>query len=89
MNKTFVSTLALAQLVSALPILITSLLLIEISQSFSIEVGIAGQVRSVASTVSVVMGLLMGGLSIRFNHKSLYLVGLVLLSLSALGSYTS
>jgi predicted MFS family arabinose efflux permease len=87
LNKGFVSALVLANLVSALPVLITSLLLIEISQSFGIEVGIAGQVRSVASTASVVMGLLMGGLSIRYNHKSLYILGLGLLSISALCSY--
>lgn len=83
-NPTFVLTLALANLVTALPILITSLLLIDISQSFGIDVGVAGQVRSVASTASVVMGLLMGGLSVRFSHKGLYLLGLGLLSGSAL-----
>jgi len=35
------------------------------------------------------MGLMMGSLSIRFSHKSLYIMGFVLLSLSALGSYLS
>jgi len=44
LSKTFVSTLVLANLATALPVLISSLLLIEISQSFGIEVGIAGQV---------------------------------------------
>jgi predicted MFS family arabinose efflux permease len=87
LNKTFVSTLVLANLVTAIPILVTSLLLIEISQTFGIEVGKANQVLTVASTASVVMALLMGGLSIRFKHKSLYIVGLAFLCLSALGSY--
>jgi predicted MFS family arabinose efflux permease len=87
LNKTFVSTLVLANLVTSIPILITSLLLIEISQTFGIEVGTANQVLTVASTASVIMGLLMGGLSIQFKHKSLYLVGLVFLCLSALSSY--
>jgi len=89
LNKTFVSTLVLANLVTATPILVTSLLLIEISQTFGIEVGTATQLSTVASTASVIMGLLMGGLSIRFKHKSLYLMGLALLCLSALGSYLS
>jgi len=44
LSKTFVSTLVLANLATALPVLISSLLLIEISQSFGIEVGIAGKV---------------------------------------------
>jgi len=79
----FVSTLALSNLVTAFPILITSLLLIEISQSFGIEVGTANQVRAVASTASVVTGLAMGGLSVRYNHKALFLAGLGLLGLSA------
>lgn len=83
-SRSFVSTLALSNLVTAFPILITSLLLIEISQSFGIEVGAANQVRAVASTASVIMGVVMGGLSVRFNHKVLFLVGLGLLGLSAL-----
>lgn len=83
-SRSLVSTLALSNLVTAFPILITSLLLIEISQSFGIEVGAANQVRAVASTASVIMGVVMGGLSVRFNHKVLFLVGLGLLGLSAL-----
>jgi DHA1 family inner membrane transport protein len=79
----FVSTLALSNLVTAFPITVTSLLLIEISQSFGVEVGAANQVRAAASTAAVVMGLIMGGLSVRFNHKALFLVGLGLLGLSA------
>jgi predicted MFS family arabinose efflux permease len=84
MNKTFVSTLVLGNLVTAFPMLVTSLLLIEISQSFGIEVGTANQIRTVGSIASLIMGLLMSGLNIRFRHKSLYVVGLGLMCLSAL-----
>jgi predicted MFS family arabinose efflux permease len=89
LSKTFVAIMVFANLVSSIPILITSLLLIEISQTFGIEVGTANQLPTIASITSVIMGLLMGGLSIRFNHKSLYLVGLAFLCLSSLGSYVS
>lgn len=89
LNKTFVAALVLANLVTAIPILVTSLLLIEISRTFRIEIGAANQLPTVASTTSLIMGLLMGGLSIRFNHKSLYLVGLAFLCLSSLGCYLS
>lgn len=82
-NRTFVLSLVLGNLVSAFPILITSMLLIEISQSFNVEVGIANQVRAIESSAAVLMGLLMSGLAVRYRQKSLYLFGLAFLCLSA------
>jgi len=75
-NRTLILPLVLGNLVTSLPILITTLLLIEISQSFNVELGIANQVRAVESTASVLMGLLMSGLAVRYRHKSLFLIGL-------------
>jgi DHA1 family inner membrane transport protein len=82
-------SLFLSAVVTFIPQLITSLLLIEISQSFSIEVGLAGQVRTIAFISSLVFALLMGVLSVRFSHKSLLAVGLFLTSISAIGSFLS
>jgi predicted MFS family arabinose efflux permease len=47
-------SLFLSAVVTFIPQLITSLLLIEISQSFGIEVGLAGQVRTIAFITSLV-----------------------------------
>jgi predicted MFS family arabinose efflux permease len=83
-TKKIAVSLVISQLLTAIPVLITSLLLIEISQSFSVAVGVAGQVRTVASAASVVMGLVMSGLSIKFDQKSLLLAGVGLTCVSAI-----
>lgn len=82
-------SLFLSAVVTFIPQLITSLLLIEISQSFGIEVGLAGQVRTIAFITSLVFALLMGILSVRYSHKSLLAIGLFLTSISAVGSFLS
>ena len=58
-KRLIIPSLVISQLLTAIPVLITSLLLIEISQSYAVEVGVVGQVRTVASAVSVVTGLAM------------------------------
>jgi len=82
-------SLFLSAVVTFIPQLITSLLLIEISQSFGIEVGLAEQVRTIAFITSLVFALLMGILSVRYSHKSLLAIGLFLTSISAIGSFLS
>lgn len=72
----------------ALPLL-ASLLLIDIGNTFNTSVGVTGQANTTYSIAAVVFALLMGALSVRFKHKSLLLVGLVLVSVSAMGCYLS
>jgi predicted MFS family arabinose efflux permease len=72
----------------ALPLLI-SLLLIDIGNTFNTSVGVTGQINSTYSIAAVVFALLMAAFSVRFNHKSLLLVGLVLINVSAVGCYLS
>jgi len=72
-----------------IPQIIISLLLIEITHSFDIEVGVAGQLSTVASIVSAIMALVMGAVSVRYRHKSLLLAGLVTLGVSSLGCYVT
>ncbi|MEE8569901.1 MAG: MFS transporter [Candidatus Bathyarchaeia archaeon] len=86
-TKLLISSLMLSNFVSGFPHLITSLLLIEISFSFEVSVGVTAQVKTVAFIVSVIMGLLMGGLSVKFRHKSLLVMGLVFLCVSAVGCF--
>jgi predicted MFS family arabinose efflux permease len=56
--------------------LITGLLLIEISHTFNISVGAAGQIGAFSSIISLIFALLMGILSVKYRHKSLLLTGL-------------
>ena len=81
--------LFLSTVVTTIPRLITSLFLIEISQSFDIAVGLAGQVRTGAFITSLIFALLMGVLSVRYSQKSLLAIGLFLTSIAAIGSFLS
>jgi predicted MFS family arabinose efflux permease len=64
--------------------IITSLLLIEIAQTFNVEIGVAGQLRTLQSTIATLFCVIMGLLSIRFDHKQLYVSGIFLIALSYL-----
>jgi len=88
-KKLLISALFLSNLVLYIPSTITSLLLIEIGLSFDIEVGVAGQVNSVNYIASAIMGAIMGVLSVKYGHKSLLLIGLAVLCLSALSCFTA
>jgi len=65
--------------------MLTGLLLIDIAHTFGTSVGVMGQIRTASSIVAVVGALLMAGLSVRFKHKHLLLVGLAFIVVSALG----
>ncbi len=66
---------------------LVTLLLIDIALTFEVSVGIMGQMSTVSYIVAVIFGLLMGILSVRFRHKSLLLVGLLFVAISALGCF--
>ena len=65
------------------------IILIDISNTFQVTVGTASQILTVTRFTGLVSGLIMGFLSIQFNHKSLFLVGILLYSIGALGSALS
>ncbi|MFQ6124097.1 MAG: MFS transporter [Candidatus Heimdallarchaeota archaeon] len=73
--------------VALTPGILTRLLLLDISNTFQQPVGIMGQITTVASLVTTISAVLMGAWSVRFNHKSLLLLGLVFCSISALGCF--
>ena len=66
---------------------LVSLLLIDIALTFEVSVGIMGQMSTVSYVVAVIFGLVMGILSFRFGHKSLLMVGLLFVTISALGCF--
>ena len=69
------------------PSLVTSLLLIDIGLSFSVDVGVAAQLSTVAALIAAISSLLMSILSEKIKHISLLLIGLMCFCLAALGGY--
>ncbi|MGD2200089.1 MAG: MFS transporter [Candidatus Bathyarchaeota archaeon] len=84
-GRMILPTLVFSRFATMPPGILTGLLLLDIGETFSLTVGIAGQVRSAASVVGVVFALLIGGLSLRFKPKPLLLAGLSILVVSAVG----
>ncbi|MHA1939078.1 MAG: MFS transporter [Candidatus Thorarchaeota archaeon] len=74
----------LAYILSSFPIMLLTLFITDIAQVFGIEVGMMGVVRSVAEVGSVVMGVLLGGLSVRYRQKSLLLLGIGIICVGTL-----
>lgn len=87
MGRLVVPALVLSRVAAQPHGLITALLLIEIAQTFNIPIGVAGQLSTAVSTVSVFMGLLMSFLAIKYNYRSLMLVGLAFYIMSFIGNY--
>ena len=67
--------------------IVITLLLIEVAQTFGSAVGAMGQIQTVSSIMEILSALLMGALSVRFRHKTLLMIGLGFLGLSALGCF--
>lgn len=68
-------------------LIISSLLLIEIGATFNVPVGIAGQIVTAASVLSIVSALFMGVLTLRFNSKPLLQAGVIVFIVCGLGCY--
>ena len=61
------------------------LLLIDIGLTFNCTVGIIGQIHTFSYALGMITALIMTALSTWFKHKFLLLIGLLFLSISALG----
>jgi DHA1 family inner membrane transport protein len=84
-GRLFLPSLAFSHFAAGPLGVLVSLLLIDIGETFSVSEGVMGQINTLYSIVAVVIALLMGILSLRFKHKSLLLIGLGFISISALG----
>jgi predicted MFS family arabinose efflux permease len=67
--------------------IVTGLFLLKMAETFRVDKGVMGQINTFSSIVSVVFALLMGVLSVWYRHKSLLLIGLSFLGVSAVGCY--
>lgn len=71
------------------PMIALSLLLVDISEALGFPVGVLGQISSFSSFLSIIMALIMSVLAVRYSHKLLMRVGLVLTILSIIGTSLS
>ncbi|MDH5450083.1 MAG: MFS transporter [Candidatus Bathyarchaeota archaeon] len=84
-GRLFLPSLIISSFAVMPPGILIGLLLIDIALTFNVSVGIAGQINTFSSIVAVIFALFMGVLSVRFKHKSLLIMGLLFVSISALG----
>jgi predicted MFS family arabinose efflux permease len=66
------------------PSVIVNISLIEIALSFGVSISLAGQIRSVTSTLGIFTALAMGVISVRYDYRTLLLTGIVINLLAAL-----
>ncbi len=86
-QRRFVLSLAVSALAIALSNTIITLLLLEVASTFQVQEGIAAQTRTANAAAELVFALLMGFLATRFRHKSLLLIGVLLVTVSAVGTF--
>ena len=86
-SRFLLPVLALSALSTWLITVTFQLLMVDIAQSFQVQVGTASMTASVGSISGVVLGLLMAVLSVRYNHKLFLLIGLACTSIATLGYY--
>lgn len=84
-RRLLLPSLVLSYFTTAPPTLLAGLLLIDIGLSFDRSVGVTGQIQTAASLIGAITAVLMGVWSVRFNHKSLLLLGLFFYCIFALG----
>jgi predicted MFS family arabinose efflux permease len=67
--------------------LLTSLLLIEIGQTYGTTIGVTNQINTANSVVAIIAALVMGLLSVKYRNRSLLLIGVILSIVSIVGCY--
>jgi MFS transporter, DHA1 family, purine base/nucleoside efflux pump len=73
-RRMLVSSLAVTGFAVSIPVLMLTLLTVNIAETFHVSVGVAAQLSTVSSTTQVIFALLMGVFAVRFKHKSLLLL---------------
>ena len=86
-GKLLLPALGLAVFSAWLVTVTFELLLINIANSFHVQVGTAGLVAAVGSISGIAAGLLLSVISMRFNHKILLMIGLACTGLAAVNFF--
>ncbi len=82
-EKLLILPLVISKGITNLPTLVIGILLIEIGANYNVSPAVAGQLNSVSSILAVFFALLMGLISIRYDHRSILVIGLFLYAFSA------
>ncbi len=80
-------TLVIASFATGSMTALSSLLLVDIGNTFGTQVALTGQINTAYSVAALIFALTTSILSIQFKHKSLLLTGLLLTTASSLGCF--
>lgn len=84
-----ISSLALVTFTTEQMDILMSLFLIDIATTFQVTYGVAGQIVTISRIASVVMGFFISILSVKFKHKTLLLIGSLVVIIGLLGSFSA
>jgi predicted MFS family arabinose efflux permease len=83
-KRMFVPSLAVSGFAVSISAPMLSLLTLDIASTFNVSVGVAAQLSTVNNLFEIIFALAMGALAVRFRHKSLLLIGTLLVVVSAI-----
>jgi len=86
-GKLFVPSLALTMYADANLNMFLSLFLIDIALTFGVSVGVASQIGMISAIATIVAGILMGALSVKYSYKCLLLIGAAIITVGVFGCY--
>jgi predicted MFS family arabinose efflux permease len=91
-GRFFVAALMIAYVSTWLIESLTGVFLIDITSTFfgtpnSVKIAVASQLVTISSIVSVVFGLFLGALSVKFSHKRLLIFGILCVTIGTLGCF--
>lgn len=69
--------------------MVITLFLLDIAETFGAPTGVVGQVQTLSSALAVVVALLTGVLTVKFKPRTLLIVGIAFIGISALGCFVS
>ena len=81
--------LAISRGITNLPTVVVSILLIEIAATYNVTPPIASQLNTASSLMGIIFALIMGILSVRYDHRTMLLLGLIIYALSAASGFVS
>ena len=84
-TKFLVPSLFISQLTTRPAGILTGFILIDIAQTFGTSVGVAGQIITAASIAGMIVAPFLAALSIKYKPRTLLLIGIALITISALG----
>jgi predicted MFS family arabinose efflux permease len=86
-GRLLLPALILSAFLTSTGAVLLSTLLVDMASSLKVPIGTASQLASVVGFSGLILGFVMGALTIRFKHKSLFLLGVAIHGVGALGLF--